>query len=378
MARFSVTYWIGAADEAEARQRALDIAVEQTVEIPRDAVPVGYVEDEILGRVESIAPAGDERGGFLAIISYSDDDVGGDFLQLLNIVFGNSSIKTNIRVEDMSLTADIVAMCTGPRFGIDGLRARAGIGAVPIVMSAIKPVGLTSRELAALAHDFALGGMDFVKDDHGLVDQKNAPFDERVAACVDAVGNANAKTGGACAFVPNITGPSTAIFDRAWRAKELGAGAVMIAPSLVGHDVARALAADAGFGLPIVSHPTFGGANVITPTTGFSHGFYYGLLQRLMGVDAVVYPNFGGRFGFSRLQCQQIATACSREFDGLRSIAPAPGGGMTFERLPDMRDAYGNDVMYLVGGALIRERNTLVDASRRLVDAVRGSVKASA
>ncbi len=97
MARFSVTYWIGARDEDEARQRALDIALEQTVEIPRDAVPSGYVEDEILGKLESLRPGTDARGGFLAEISYSEDDIGEDFLQLLNIVFGNSSIKTNIR-----------------------------------------------------------------------------------------------------------------------------------------------------------------------------------------------------------------------------------------------------------------------------------------
>ena len=103
MARFGVTYWLGAADETEARARALDIALEQTVEIPRDIVPSGYVEDEILGRLEALAPA--PGGGYLAKISYSDDDVGGDFVQLLNIVFGNSSLKTATRVVDLTPVA---------------------------------------------------------------------------------------------------------------------------------------------------------------------------------------------------------------------------------------------------------------------------------
>ena len=127
MARFSVTYWLGADDEQEARARALDIAAEQTVEIPRDIVPRGYVEDEILGRLEALRPGVDARGGYLAEISYSDDDVGPDFVQLLNVVFGNSSIKTQTRVEDMSLSEAITDLCPGPKFGAAGLRARAGV-----------------------------------------------------------------------------------------------------------------------------------------------------------------------------------------------------------------------------------------------------------
>ena len=145
----------------------------------------------------------------------------------------------------------------------------------------------------------------------------------------------------------------------------------MLAPSLVGFDVARALSADPEFFLPIVSHPTFGGAHVITPTTGFSHRFFFGMLQRLMGVDAVVYPNFGGRFSFSRDECRSIVDGCTMDLGGLRPMLPAPGGGMTFERLPEMRAAYGDTVMYLIGGALLREQSDLVGACRRLREAVR-------
>ncbi|HEV7309953.1 RuBisCO large subunit C-terminal-like domain-containing protein [Ensifer sp.] len=369
--RFSVTYYIRAADAAEAKARALDIALEQTVEIPRDVVPKGYVEDEILGKLETLTedPAG--RPGFLATISYSDDDVGGDFLQLLNVIFGNSSIKPGLKVEDIAPSPGILALCPGPRHGIAGLRARAGIGENPLLMSAIKPVGLSTAELARRAHDFALGGMHYVKDDHGLVDQKNSPFDERLRACIDAVGEANAKSGGRTGFVPNVTGPADAIIDRARQAQAAGAGAVMIAPALAGYDVVRTLAAAPDFTLPIVTHPAFCGANVVSADCGFSHRAYFGTLHRLMGADAVIYPNFGGRFGFTREECLSIADACAVGMGGPKAIVAAPGGGMTFERVPEMREAYGNDVMYLIGGALLQQPN-LVDACRRLVAAVNG------
>ncbi|MDM9624050.1 RuBisCO large subunit C-terminal-like domain-containing protein [Rhizobium sp. S96] len=367
--RFSVTYWLGAIDEKEARARALDISVEQTVEIPRDIVPHGYVEDEILGRLETLTPDGSERGGFIAEISYSEDDVGGDFLQLLNIVFGNSSIKTNTRVEGIRLSSGLRTLCPGPRFGAARLRTRTGVTSGPLIMSAIKPVGLSTAELAKLAYNFALGGMHLIKDDHGLVDQPTSPYADRLAACVTAVAEANAETGFQCAYVPNITGPASQIVDRAFMAKEAGAGAVMLAPSLVGFDVSRGLAADPDFGLPIVSHPTFSGTHVITPTTGFSHRFFFGTLQRLMGVDAVVFPNFGGRFGFSREECLSILEGCTEDLGGLKPIFPAPGGGMTFERIPDMQRAYGEHVIYLIGGALLRE-NDLVVACQTLRTAI--------
>lgn len=369
--RFSVTYLVIAADETEARQRALDIALEQTVEIPRDVVPAGYVEDEILGRLEALRADPEGRPGFLATISYSDDDVGGDFLQFLNIVFGNSSIKPGIKVEDIGLSSGILALCPGPRHGIQGLRARAGIGNQPLLMSAIKPVGLSVSALARLAHDFALGGMHYVKDDHGLVDQATSPFRERLRACVDAVGEANARTGGKTRFVPNITGPSDRIIERALLAQAAGAGAVMLAPAMTGYDIVRQLAAHGEFSLPIVCHPAFSGANVVSPTSGFSHRAYFGTLHRLMGADAAIYPNYGGRFGFSRAECQSIARACADDLGGLKPIVPAPGGGVSFERIADMREAYGADVMYLVGGALLQQPD-LADACRRLADAVNG------
>jgi ribulose-bisphosphate carboxylase large chain len=368
--RFSVTYRILADDIAAARGRALDISVEQTVEIPRAIVPHGFVEDEILGRVEAVRPHRDGEGVFAATISYSSADVGGDFLQLLNIVFGNCSIKTGMRVESIDLGDDVSAMLRGPRFGRDGLRTLLGVAQGPLLMSAIKPVGLPTRELADIAYQFALGGMDMIKDDHGLVDQPTAPFRERVRACVEAVGEANAKSGRNSIFVANITGSARGFDERAYFAKETGAGGVMVAPALQGYAAVEELAADAGFGLPIISHPAFSGANVIAPDIGFSHAFYYGQLQRMMGADAVVYPNFGGRFGFSVEECRAIVSGSTSTLSGLKPILPAPGGGMSIEKAPGMAKVYGEDVIYLIGGALLSEPDDLVGACRRLAEAV--------
>lgn len=368
MDRFSVRYRIEATDEAEARMRALDVALEQTLEIPRDAVPRGYVEDVMLGRLEGIAA---EDGAFVAEISYSDDDIGGDFLQLLNIVFGNSSIKPGIKALSMTLSDGIAAICPGPRFGAEGLRRQAGVEAGPLIMSAIKPVGLPTRDLARLAHDFALGGMHYVKDDHGLASQSTSPFDERLKACIEAVEEANVKIGGRCRFVPNVTASGGRTYENAMKAKEAGAGAVMLAPALAGMDIAYQLSRDPDFGLPVVTHPAFGGANVVGGHCGFSHALYYGQISRLMGTDAVVFPNFGGRFGFTKDECLSIARAGLDPFGSLGRTLPAPGGGMSIGKVDEMKSVYGDDIMYLVGGALLQAPEGVTSATRRLVEKVR-------
>ena len=370
MPRFSVTYRLVADDLAMARSRARDLAAEQTVEIPHAIIPAGYVMDEILGQIEDLKPHRDGDGVFSATVSYSPDDVGGDFLQLLNIVFGNSSIKTGMRVESIAPGTALNGLLAGPRFGRDGLRDLLGVASGPLLMSAIKPVGLSTGDLATIAKRFALGGMDMIKDDHGLVDQPTSPFRERVVACAEAVGEANVLTGRKAIFIANITGTARDFVERAYFAKQAGAGGVMVAPALQGYAAVAELARDATFGLPIVSHPAFSGANVIAPEIGFSHAFYYGQLQRLMGVDAVVYPNFGGRFGFSVEECQSIVAGCDADFAGLRPILPTPGGGMSIEKAPGMAKVYGQGVIYLIGGALLSEPDDLEGACRRLAHAV--------
>jgi ribulose-bisphosphate carboxylase large chain len=48
----------------------------------------------------------------------------------------------------------------------------------------------------------------------------------------------------------------------------------------------------------------------------------------------------------------------------IRPIFCAPGGGMTLQRIPEMLDVYGHDVIFLVGGGLHRHGPDLVENTR--------------
>jgi ribulose-bisphosphate carboxylase large chain len=367
--RFTVDYRLWG-DEETARAAAGDICAEQTVEFPVRCLPPGVIPEELLGRVERFGK--DESGeGWIARISYAAEIAAGEFTQFLNVVFGNISIKRGIQVAAVDPGADMDAVLKGPRFGVEGLREILGVRDRPLVFSAIKPMGLSAKDMADLAKNFALGGVDLIKDDHGLSNQAFAPFEERIKRCAGAVAEANAKTGTRTLYLPNITSPFEQLLDKALRARELGAGGLIMSPGLTGIDALRAVSGRAG--IPVFAHPAFLGSYAVNPN-GISCPVVFGTIMRLAGADATIFPNYGGRFPLSRDECLSIAAACRAELGGRRSIFPCPAGGMELGKIGGMIESYGKDTLILIGGGLFSEGGDLVSNCRRFLDRVRSGV----
>ncbi len=370
MSRFTVTYRLRATSREEAQTRADGIALEQTVEIPRDVVPAGYVEDEILGRVEEIGTLSD--GVFQAQISYAPDSAGDEFTQFLNVVFGKSSIQQGIRVTAIDPGPEMTARFPGPRFGIAGLRALCGRATGGMIAPVLKPMGLSPTDFARLAAGCVHGGADIVKEDHGLAGQPTAPFRARVEAVCAAMAKARQETGRQTLYFPNLSGRPDEIEGNLRFLKDAGADGVLVMPGLFGFGLVHRIAQDASLNLPVMTHPSFLGPYVLAPDTGIDHGVLFGTLQRLAGSDISVFPNVGGRFGFTAAECRQIADAC-RALDGPgRPMLPSPGGGMSVARAAEMQAMYGQDVVYLLGGSLLKDPARIdeaVAAMRRALEA---------
>lgn len=358
--RFTVTYKI-LGSEKEAYEAAKGVCLEQTVEFPDEFVPDGAIRDCIVGRIEVFEPWTD--GCFKAVISYAVESAGDELTQLLNVIFGNTSIKPGIRVERIELPQAILKKYKGPRFGREGLRKLLGVYNRPMLFTALKPMGLSAKDLADLAYKFALGGIDIIKDDHGLSNQSFSPYEERVRMCTEAVSRANKETGFNCIYVPNITAPYSEVKERAKLAKEIGAGGLLISPGLTGFDVMRDIAKDDSIGLPIFSHPAFQGSYVLN-SSGISHSALFGQIARLSGADATIYPNFGGRFSFSVEECRSIMEATAMPMGSLKTIFPCPAGGMSLKSIPESMEVYGNDVIFLIGGGLFKHGPDLIENSR--------------
>lgn len=347
--RFVASYRL-TGNEAEARAKAEDICLEQTVELPDALVPQNYIREQVLGRIEDFAALAEDA--FLARISFAVEIVANELPQLLNVLFGNISLKPGIRLERFELPDGMAQKFLGPRFGRAGLRERLKVPERPLLCTALKPMGLLSRELAELAYQFALGGIDIIKDDHGLAEQHTAEFNERVERCAEAVARANQETGGNSIYAPSITAPAGYEYGAAQEAKDKGAGAVLICPGIVGLGVMQALSAIPEFELPILSHPAFQGSFVTSPDCGISHFCLFGQLNRVAGADAAIFPNVGGRFAFRTEDCKAIVDGCGVEMGRLAPIFPTPAGGMSLERVPEMREMYGRDMILLIGAGL--------------------------
>lgn len=342
------------------------IRVEQTIEFPADLAPQ-WIQEDVVGKVEEIVSTSVDVHRIK--ISYNPDVAGADFTQLLNVLWGNASLFPGLKVIGLELPAVITNRFKGPRFGVEGLRKFYDAPKRPLLTTALKPMGSDSKTLAQMARTLALSGFDMIKDDHSLANQPWSMWEERVTAVSRAVNEANAEVGGRCLYAPSLNLPFDRIKDAAYKAKELGAGALLVLPGITGFDSLRVLAEDDALALPIQSHPAFMGSFVTSPKDGIAHGILFGTLMRLAGADISIFPNTGGRFSFTVEQCKEIQAGAQEPFGTLKKSWIAPAGGMTIERIPGMIEMYGADTALLIGGAL--SRGNLAENAQRMSELVR-------
>jgi ribulose-bisphosphate carboxylase large chain len=139
--------------------------------------------------------------------------------------------------------------------------------------------------------------------------------------------------------------------------------AFLVAPLICGVATFNAIRREHADAL-LLAHPAFGGAGRIAPPA------LLGRLFRLFGADAVIFPNHGGRFTYPPRDCLGIARANRAPWHGLLPSLPVPAGGMSVERVAELRREYGADSMLLIGGSLLAARDRLAERSRAFVDAV--------
>jgi S-methyl-5-thioribulose 1-phosphate isomerase len=359
--RLTATYLIDSVPELiESRAEAL--AIEQSVECPLEAIREQRIRDEIVARVASIEPAG--AGRFRVAVEIAVETTGFETAQLINMIFGNASLWEHVQLVGLELPPKLLAHFPGPRHGVAGIRALLGAARRPLTSAAMKPQGMHVPELAAMCRTFALAGVDIVKDDHGIADQSYSPFVERVPACQVAIAEAVAATGKPAYYAPHLIGTPRALREHARVARDAGVRVVLVAPMLIGLPAFRDLV-DEFPEFVYLAHPSFGGAARIAPA------LLFGRIFRLLGADAPIFVNYGGRFAYSRDECGALAAAARAPWGALRPALPVPAGGMRLDRIDELLDFYGPDTMLLIGGnLLLAEGDALLARAREFVAAV--------
>lgn len=361
--RIDVVYRLRASPD-QALPRAQLLAVEQSLEMPPEVVAEPRVLDEVLGRVERVIPQSD--GSALARLALAAETVGDDAGQLMNMLFGNCSLQPDVELLAVDVTPALAASFGGPNLGADGLRRLLGVAGRPLTCTALKPIGSSLARLETLCRAFAAAGIDVIKDDHGWAGQAVAPFADRVALCQRIVEEEGARAGRRILYAPSLYGTQLQMQQQIDRARALGVALVLIAPMVCGVATFNALV-KANPDLGFLAHPALGGAARIAAPA------LLGRLFRLFGADAVIFPNHGGRFSYDAATCREIATLLRAPWHGLHSALPVPAGGMSVERVPELKREYGENSMLLIGGSLLLAGERLAERSREFVSAVAGS-----
>lgn len=348
------------AEASTIEARARGIAVEQSVEMPLKPIDDPFVINDIIGRVEEIKDLG--QGDYEVRVGLASITTGYDGGQLINMLLGNTSLQDGIFLVDAEFPPDIVEAFAGPNIGLEGVRARVNAKGA-LSATALKPQGTPPATLARLAYDIALGGIDYIKDDHGIADQFYCPFSARLPMIAEAVHKAGQRTGIPTQYLPSLNGNLDKMREQIALCRAHGVDGVLIAPMLCGFATFQTLKKENPDFL-FMTHPSMAGGHI-------SAAFYFGKLVRLLGSDASVFCNYGGRFGYTPELCRQISGWCLEEAPGLKRCVPVPAGGMELKRVPELLDFFGRDVILLIGGSLLAAKENITKESAAFCDAVR-------
>src|SRR5207302_5088918 len=123
------------------------------------------------------------------------------------------------------------------------------------------------------------------------------PVAARLAAVAEALRSVERPDGTAARYVPSLSGDLDTMRAQIAAAREAGVDTVLVAPVIMGFANFHRLVRESP-GIAFIAHPTMGGAARIAPP------LLIGKLFRLLGADAVVFPNHRGRFGYSPDTCR--------------------------------------------------------------------------
>ena len=156
----------------------------------------------------------------------------GSMPQLYSSVVGNifgMKALDGLRLMDINFPDVYMKSFKGPQFGLEGIRKYMKVYDRPLTATVPKPkVGMTTEEHAKVGFDAWTGGVDFLKDDENLTDQKFNRFEKRVKLCAKMRDKAEKITGEVKDYFINCTAETNEMIRRAKFAKNFDFKYVMI------------------------------------------------------------------------------------------------------------------------------------------------------
>ncbi|ESU32799.1 2,3-diketo-5-methylthiopentyl-1-phosphate enolase [Bacillus sp. 17376] len=285
-------------------------------------------------------------------IAYPAINFSPDLPAILTTVFGKLSLDGKVKLVDLDFGEELKKEFPGPRFGIEGIREKLGVYDRPLLMSIFK--GVIGRDMEFLLEQLkeqSLGGVDLIKDDEILFENELTPFEKRITLGKQVLDEVYESTGHRTLYAANLTGRTTQLSDKAKKAAELGADALLFNVFAYGLDVLQELREDDEIGIPIMAHPAVSGALTSADEYGFSHSLLLGKLLRYAGADFSLFPSPYGSVALEKQQAISIAAALTAE-DQFKRTFPVPSAGIHPGMVPLLVKDFGTDSIINAGGGV--------------------------
>lgn len=325
---------------------AKDIAAEQSTGTWTDVPAEQEVHESLGARVISAE-------GNTIVIDFPEeifepDNVPQIFSVVAGNLFGLGSLKA-CRLMDVDF-GPIAKHYSGPEFGIEDVRKLLKVYDRPLIGTIIKPkVGLSPKRTAEVAEQAALGGLDLVKDDETLTDQRFCPLEERVTAVMDRLNRLEDRTGKKTLYAVNVTCGADQIVERAELAVDLGANMVMVDILTAGFPAVQALT-DVRIGVPIHIHRTMHGA-LTRGKFGISMQVI-AKLTRMCGGTSLHIGTYAGKMARDTCEIDESRDILRKPWNGFKRVWPVASGGLYPQKVRANLDCYGTDVILQAGGGI--------------------------
>ena len=280
-------------------------------------------------------------------------------------VFGMKAVE-GLRLEDIDFSNKIRDSFKGPKYGIEGVRKLLKIKNRPLIGTIVKPkVGLNSNEYAEYAYKAWKGGLDLVKSDENLTNQKFNQFEERFKKTIKMMEKVEKETGEKKLYVENVTAETKEMIRRARFIQDNGGNCAMIDIIVSGWSAFQTLRNE---NLDLVIHCHRAGHGMFTENQ--NHGMSMlavAKIARLIGGDNL---HIGGVFGKMKGKKDEVKIIeeeikkqivripdihkglLKEEWGKIKPMFPVCSGGIHPGILSRLIKTMGKDIIIQAGGGV--------------------------
>jgi ribulose-bisphosphate carboxylase large chain len=335
------------------------VGVEEDLRDRFGAKVVDLVVEHVLDKPTYLFPGTENRKtyGCRVRIAHPHGNFGPKIPNLLTAACGEGTFYSPgisaIRLLEIGFPESFLNHFQGPKFGMDGLRAMLEVYDRPLFFGVIKPnLGLSPAPFAELAYQAWLGGLDIAKDDEMLGDVPWSPLSERAERLGRARMECERVTGRKKIYLANITDEVDRLIELHDLAVARGANALMVNGMTTGLSAVRMLSKHTR--APLVGHFDFIAPFTRMPRFGV-HPKVMTQLQRLAGLDCIIFPGFGDRMKTSEEEVMLDLQECLRPMGHIKKSLPVPAGSQWAGSIPQLYEKLGSVDFGIVPGRAVFE-----------------------